>query len=148
MTVGGTPAYGSDATTFNLPDLRGRVPVGVGTNTDVDALGDTDGLAVSSRTPRHTHSVPAHKHALTGNATATVGGPSVTVLRQGTGGGYTQSSSSGVVVQAQLDSAHTHTVTIGGTAGSSAATDGDSAMTSGVTPVPFVTVNFLIKVGV
>jgi hypothetical protein len=59
--------FGSDATHFTLPDMRGRVPVGVGTHADVDALGDSDGLGVGSRTPKHAHgdgtlAAAAHTH--------------------------------------------------------------------------------------
>lgn len=55
---------GDGATTFNLPDLRGRVPVGLGTHADVDTLGDSDGSALASRRPKHSHTVtdPGHAH--------------------------------------------------------------------------------------
>jgi len=46
---------GDGATTFNLPDFRGRVPVGKGTNTDVDTLGESDGSALADRRPKHKH---------------------------------------------------------------------------------------------
>lgn len=52
-----TYGAGDGSTTFNLPDLRGRAIVGKGTNTDVDTLGESDGLAVGSRTPKHNHGV-------------------------------------------------------------------------------------------
>lgn len=55
---------GDGSTTFNLPDLRGRAPVGVGTHLDVDARGDSDGLAVGSRSPKHLHTVAAHSHTV------------------------------------------------------------------------------------
>jgi microcystin-dependent protein len=47
-----------------LPDLRGRVPVGKGTHTDVDAFTDNDGAAVASRSVKHRHTVtdPGHVH--------------------------------------------------------------------------------------
>lgn len=46
--------YGSaDGTHFNVPDLRGRVAVGLGTNTDCDALADSEGEAVGNRSPKH-----------------------------------------------------------------------------------------------
>jgi hypothetical protein len=56
---------GDGSTTFNLPDLRGRAPVGKGTNSDVSTLGNSDGVAVASRTPKHqltTSEIPAHTH--------------------------------------------------------------------------------------
>ena len=53
-----------DGTHFNVPDLRGRVPVGLGTHADVNALGDNDGAAVGDRRPSHKHTVgdPTHAH--------------------------------------------------------------------------------------
>lgn len=62
-------AYGSGdgSTTFNVPDYRGRSPVGVGTHADVNARNLNDGLAVGSRRPKHKHTValndPTHSHA-------------------------------------------------------------------------------------
>lgn len=53
-----TYGAGDGSTTFNVPDLRGRMAVGKGTNTDVDALGDNDGVTtVANRTPKHYHSL-------------------------------------------------------------------------------------------
>lgn len=65
--------YGGSGTTFNLPDLRGRMPIGKGTHADVDALGDSDGIStVSNRRPKHQHTVydPGHNHSLTYDANA------------------------------------------------------------------------------
>lgn len=54
-------------TTFNLPDLRRRVPVGKGAS---DTLGADDGVATySSRSANQSHSVPAHYHAMSGSGT-------------------------------------------------------------------------------
>lgn len=52
-----------------LPDLRGRMPVGKGTNTDVDTLGKNEGhsaAAVVNRRPKHPHLVSesAHNHGV------------------------------------------------------------------------------------
>jgi len=55
--------YGSaDALHFNVPDLRGRVTVGRGTNATVDALGDNEGRALASRYPYHGHTYGVHTH--------------------------------------------------------------------------------------
>lgn len=43
---------GDGSTTFNLPDFRGRSPVGHG---GVRAMGANEGLAAASRDPYHTH---------------------------------------------------------------------------------------------
>lgn len=48
---------GNGTTTFNLPDWRGRSPVGVGTHADVNRVGQNDAVTVASRTPKHTHGV-------------------------------------------------------------------------------------------
>jgi len=59
---------GDGSTTFNLPDFRGRMPVGIGTHSEVDALGKNDGVAaVADRRVKHKHTVndPGHTHLLT-----------------------------------------------------------------------------------
>ena len=54
-------AYGSaDGTHFNVPDLQGRAPYGLGTHSDVNGLGDSDGEAtVANRTPSMTETLVA-----------------------------------------------------------------------------------------
>jgi len=52
----GTTYGGTGASSFAVPDVRGRLLVCRGTHADVDVAGDSDGLAVASRTPRHGHS--------------------------------------------------------------------------------------------
>jgi microcystin-dependent protein len=60
---------GDGSTTFNLPDLRGRVPVGwaaAGGHTDVSALGNNDLVALGNRRPKHRTSLsdPGHNHGV------------------------------------------------------------------------------------
>ena len=55
--IGTTYGVGDGSTTFNLPDAQGRSVYGLGTHADVNALGKSDGFALSSRTPVHTHSL-------------------------------------------------------------------------------------------
>lgn len=67
-----------DGTHFNVPDMRGRTAVGKGTHADVDALADSDGVAVGSRRPNHNHTVndAGHTHGFNagdGSAGATYG---------------------------------------------------------------------------
>ena len=57
--IGEAFGAGDTTTTFNVPDLQRRMPVGKGTS---DTIGDSDGLAEGSRGLTHTHSVPAHYH--------------------------------------------------------------------------------------
>jgi len=61
---------GSAPSTFALPDLRGRVPVGTGAGIGLHnwILGQSGGygyLPISAQNlPAHTHGVPSHTHAL------------------------------------------------------------------------------------
>lgn len=53
---GTTYGIGDGATTFGLPDWRGRIPAIQGTHIDVSTPGTSDGITtVSSRRPRHKH---------------------------------------------------------------------------------------------
>ena len=87
-TIGVSYGSGDGTTTFNVPDLRRRTPVGKGTS---DSLGSSDGVAEVTRTlthshtighthttPNHRHTVPAHNHGLNGH-THTVDSHSHTV---------------------------------------------------------------------
>jgi len=63
--IGTTYGVGDGDTTFNLPNLKGRVPVGLdAAQTEFDALGETGGAKTHTLTtaqiPSHTHSVPYH----------------------------------------------------------------------------------------
>jgi hypothetical protein len=99
-----------DGTHMTLPDLQGRSPLMMasGGHADVNALGDSDGLAKASRTPNvtiaahthtgpsHTHSTPAHSHGVS----ITTSGPT------GTAAGTTPGDSSALFANAS----HTHAV--------------------------------------
>ena len=58
--VVGANAFGTDSGgNFFLPDLQGRVAIGLGTNGDVNAVGDNEGITlanVANRSPKHKHS--------------------------------------------------------------------------------------------
>lgn len=62
--IGTTYGAGDGSTTFNVPDLSGRVVIGVSNR---HALGSTGGEAThvltSSELPAHVHEVPSHGHA-------------------------------------------------------------------------------------
>lgn len=76
---GGSSPFGQDATTFNLPDLRGRMPVGAGTGAGLTArtAGSYGGGTLDTSNPKrgeemHTLTnaeMPSHSH---GGATASV----------------------------------------------------------------------------
>ena len=81
--IGTTFGAGDGSTTFNLPDLRGRTIVGLGTNAAVNALALSDGVAVASRRPQHRHT--PHTHTL-----------NISVSDAGANGDYVQGSNSTV----------------------------------------------------
>lgn len=122
--IGTTYGTGDGSTTFNLPDHRGRVPVGLGQASDVASLGNNEGAVVGVRGPRHAHTVTdtGHSHA----ARAMNGGA--------TNGGYLSGGSL----------AGDYAVAAGNAVVS--ATTGITVGIPGVTDAPaYLTVNFIIK---
>lgn len=87
--IGTSYGAGDGSTTFNLPDLRGRVAVGKSTDTEFDAMGETGGAKThtltTSQLPAHTHDVnPASfTTTSTGDHTHTVNPPSTTTSTDG-----------------------------------------------------------------
>lgn len=111
---GTTFGPGDGSTTFNLPDLQGRMPVGVGTNADISALGANEGIGtVASRRPKHRTSStlgvsdPGHFHSVTNNG---VSGPA---------GGNGAASGPGAV----LTDTKTTGITLSGAVGTNVGTD-------------------------
>lgn len=111
-----TYGSGDGSTTFNLPDLRGRFPLGKASAGTGATLGATGGAI------DHTHTGPSHQHAVTGGPT--VGAPSATTVVQ-SGAGSTVASST-----------HTHAL--------SGSTDAAGAGNTGSANPPFLAINFLI----
>jgi microcystin-dependent protein len=68
--IGTTYGAGGGAPNFNVPNLKGRVPVGRdAAQTAFDALGETGGASThtlsSAEMPIHTHTQNAHNHGIT-----------------------------------------------------------------------------------
>lgn len=58
--IGTTYGSGDGSTTFNVPDMRGRVPIGIDSNdTDINSLGTVFGEKTHTLT---TNEIPSHKH--------------------------------------------------------------------------------------
>lgn len=63
---------GDGSTSFNIPDLRGRIPTGVDSSqTEFNAMGKKGGAKThtltSAEMPAHTHTQDPHTHTLSGN---------------------------------------------------------------------------------
>lgn len=79
----GTTYGGSGQNAFIVPDLRGRVPVGKGTNGSVNALNTNDGQAVANRRPQHRHT--PHSHTINGGSSDFITSPTGTDTDAGGG---------------------------------------------------------------
>ena len=63
--IGTAYGNGDGSTTFNLPDFRGRGPVGVGTATGGSAIGRGEALGKAvSELVEHVHTMPSHSHTI------------------------------------------------------------------------------------
>ena len=68
--IGDTFGAGDGETTFNLPDLSGRVPLGVSLSHALGTTGGSETVTLTeSELPAHVHEVPQHGHANTIGAT-------------------------------------------------------------------------------
>lgn len=121
---------GDGSTTFNVPDLRGRLPAGYaasGGHSDVSALGNNDGVAAANRRPKHRHT--AHNHG------GVTGGPSASGLNGTVNTGSSNPVLSAVAGNAPLD--HTHTIS---------SQDGGSGNANDSLDAPaYLVVNHIIK---
>lgn len=68
--IGTTFGAGDGSSTFNLPDLSGRVPLGVSSTHLLGSTGGSETVTLTeSELPAHVHEVPQHGHADTIGAT-------------------------------------------------------------------------------
>ena len=76
--IGTTFGAGDGSTTFNLPDTRGKIPVGKHTSGTFVTLGASGGeenhVLVTAEMPSHTHTGPSHTHTIP-NHTHTLSDP-------------------------------------------------------------------------
>ena len=168
-TIGTTYGVGDNSTTFNLPNLKGKFPIGIDdSDTDFDALGETGGAKdvtlSESELPSHDHSIahdhasattdtqsashthgvnpPTHRHSLAdGVGTAVVGSGTGSVVASGNSG------NTGYYNQGSFDSdtqsaSHTHGVDLPNYTGDSGNAGSGSAHEN---MPPFLTVSFIIN---
>ena len=151
-------SYCGSGSSFNLPDLRGRTAVGLGTHADVNAVGDNDGIAVASRRPNHVHTIAAHKHSK-GSLSISGGSHrhSLPLMNDGcmsgcSGWGYGDQaarSTGGSVDSTNFftpPSTHTHPNSeFSGVVGKTDGVDGDANIESSAMGPAYLTINYIIK---
>lgn len=88
--IGTAYGVGDGSTTFNVPDMRGNVPVGKG-GSDVAEIGDAGGeqthTLVTGEIPSHTHGYAGVTHDKVGDTYGGNAGPTSAKTSDATGGG-------------------------------------------------------------
>lgn len=97
--IGTTFGVGNGTTTFNIPDVRGRAPIGVGTGSGLTARalaatgGEETHLLTTAEIPAHTHTQQTDN----GGGAVTVLGPGSAIVRNPLNAGETASTGGGGV---------------------------------------------------
>ena len=155
--IGTTYGSGDGLTTFNVPDLRQKFPLGKADSGTGSTLGATGGAI------DHTHTGPSHTHAISSDGIHTHTGPSHTHTISSDGAHtHSGSTSAPVAIDAGAsaiaslasDGAHTHggATGSGGTGNTSSegahthggATGASGAGNTGSANAPFLALNYLI----
>ena len=162
--IGTTYGSGNSNTTFTLPDMRGRCPIGVGTGASLTArtLGSNVGAETATLSEAnmasHTHTTTVGTESVTHTHTGTSGGQSADHTHSfshtaGTSGSYglmdsATASSSGQPSTGNVSADHTHATTTGNESAnhnhSVTNSNTGSGTAFGIMP-PSIVVNFIIK---
>jgi microcystin-dependent protein len=122
---------GDGSTTFNLPDLRQRFPIGVAASGTANALGAVGGAIDHRHTgPSHVHSGPSHTHS----QAATLGPSATNDVDEYDGG----------VIDTVASSGHTHGNTNTNASGT-ANTGASGTANTGLNNPPFAALHFRVK---
>jgi microcystin-dependent protein len=124
--LGTTYGAGDGSTTFNLPDLRGRFPLGKAAAGTGNVLGSTGG------TIDHVHTGPSHTHA-------------ITVPRDGWGNNNNAPATSGRLATGDAAGAGEDVDCIQATADRSITSDAGGSGNTGTANPPYQVVNYIVK---
>ena len=167
--IGTTFGVGDGSTSFNLPNLSGKVPMGNSQNHALASSGGSETVALTDL-PSHIHSVPKHGHANTIKATTpslahtistqpafNYNKPNSTATRynarsgQGTRTGYKGTSSVSATLSTKVsitDHAATACTMSGSITNASAiSTENTGAGNAHNNMQPYVTMNYIISIG-
>ena len=155
--------YGGSGLSFNIPNLQDRVPVGKGTETEFDTLGETGGSKAVSLTvgqlPSHTHTTPDHSHSFSattssnGNHAHSPSGSNVdgfvahmTALDGSQAAGIPTTINGYIVSTRNTNTTGAHTHTVSGTTGTAnPATNSAGSGESHSNLQPYIVLNYIIK---
>lgn len=164
--IGTAYGPGDGSTTFNLPDIAGRVLIGQSLSHAIGTTGGSETASVSeAQLPSHTHSVPSHGHgntisAATPELSHTVGQPAYNYNQPGDWKYVYNGSSGGYMGTQTATASRTTNVTVANHPAS------DCTMTGGITPAaafdtdaagggqahnnmqPYITMIYVISTGV
>lgn len=168
FTAIGVTYGGSGASSFNVPDLNGRVPVGKGANAAVSTLGNSDLLPDVSRNPNHshtiahthpmphTHNMASHTHGEGSQFARIVFGGNIYYANVGGGGSWGTTVYGGVQTIGGNAGTLSGGLTVGGSTGgpstnttngvNTANTSGSDTANSGTAVEPFLVTNYIIKI--
>lgn len=140
---------GNGATTFNLPNLQQRFPLGKATSGTGATLGETGGTIDHVHTgPSHTHTVAGHTHTITHTHTVPFNGwttqvntpPLAGILQAGGSGGGSEAAAT------QANANNTSGASSAANSGSTAlTTDAGGTGNTGSANPAYQTVNYIVK---